>query len=154
MQAQLTCTKSQYCDFVVYTEKEMHVERIYLNSSIMDENLMKAKQFFQVAVLPELLGRWFSRPLSEYKTSSALTITCTAPTIATSFEASGLVNTNQLTKYCFCQQEYGEMVGCDNSTCLYQWFQLECLKLTALPKSSKWYCPECRKLNNKSSAES
>jgi hypothetical protein len=48
--------------------------------------------------------------------------------------------------YCYCQQEeYGRMVGCDNNDCPYEWFHLDCLKLKALPKSSKWYCPDCRK---------
>ena len=51
--------------------------------------------------------------------------------------------------YCYCQkEEYGDLVGCDNAACKYQWFHLDCLKLKTLPKSSKWFCPDCRKVRN------
>lgn len=51
--------------------------------------------------------------------------------------------------YCFCQRmSFGEMVGCDNPKCKYQWFHFECLGITSAPKG-KWYCPECRKLKRK-----
>ena len=47
---------------------------------------------------------------------------------------------------CYCRGgEHGQMVGCDNDDCPYQWFHLDCLKLTAFPKSKTWYCPECQK---------
>ena len=47
---------------------------------------------------------------------------------------------------CYCRGgEHGQMVGCDNDDCPYQWFHLNCLKLKAFPKSKTWYCPECQK---------
>ena len=46
----------------MYTREELHVERIKPDTSFMEENLVKVKLFFKVAVLPELLGRCFSRP--------------------------------------------------------------------------------------------
>ena len=47
---------------------------------------------------------------------------------------------------CYCRGgEHGQMVGCDNDDCPYQWFHLDCLKLTAFPKSKTWYCPQCQK---------
>ena len=53
-------------------------------------------------------------------------------------------------KYCYCKQgEHGKMVGCDNDSSSYQWFNLECLNLKNLPTSSKWHCPDCRKLSQK-----
>jgi len=37
---------------------------------------------------------------------------------------------------CYCRGgEHGQMVGCDNDNCPYQWFHLDCLKLKAFPKS-------------------
>ena len=76
-------------------------------------------------VLPELIGRWYSRP-----TASA--------TQGTSDSSS--------VQICYCRGgEHGQMVGCDNEHCPYQWFHLECLKLKAFPKSKTWYCPECQK---------
>lgn len=33
---------------------------------------------------------------------------------------------------CYCRGgEHGQMVGCDNDDCPYQWFHLDCLKLKA-----------------------
>ena len=41
-----------------------------------------------------------------------------------------------------------DMVGCDNHSCPYEWFHLTFLKLTSLPKSKYWYCPDCRQLSD------
>ncbi|KLT39233.1 hypothetical protein CC85DRAFT_288783 [Cutaneotrichosporon oleaginosum] len=47
--------------------------------------------------------------------------------------------------YCFCQQKsFGEMIGCDNDKCKYEWFHIKCVNLTA-PLPETWYCPECVK---------
>ena len=49
-------------------------------------------------------------------------------------------------EYCFCRtRSYGEMVGCENDECPYEWFHLECVGLKKPPSESVvWYCPECR----------
>jgi inhibitor of growth protein 3 len=49
-------------------------------------------------------------------------------------------------KYCFCQRvSFGEMVGCENDKCPYEWFHLGCVGLKEAPKDQDvWYCPECR----------
>ncbi|KAH3677235.1 hypothetical protein WICMUC_001816 [Wickerhamomyces mucosus] len=45
--------------------------------------------------------------------------------------------------YCFCQRvSFGEMVGCDNKDCKYEWFHFDCVGLKDQPKG-KWYCPDC-----------
>ncbi|KAF8165697.1 hypothetical protein B0H34DRAFT_690096 [Crassisporium funariophilum] len=50
-----------------------------------------------------------------------------------------------LTEYCFCQkQSYGDMIGCDNPDCPYQWFHITCVGVKT-PLPDKWYCPECIK---------
>ena len=144
MQAQLFCTGLSYCDFVVYTKNQLHVERITPDTLFMKEIMIKVQHFFEIAVLPELLGRWFSRlPSSSSTNTTSLDTSTSLPEMSTS--SSDLQN-----KYCYCQQEeYGNMVGCDNNGCPYHWFHLSCLKLNCLPKSSKWYCPDCRKLQKK-----
>jgi chromatin modification-related protein YNG2 len=46
--------------------------------------------------------------------------------------------------YCFCQNvSFGEMVGCDNDDCKYEWFHYECVGLKEPPKG-KWYCSDCQ----------
>lgn len=45
--------------------------------------------------------------------------------------------------YCFCQQKsYGEMIGCDNGKCPYEWFHVKCVNMSG-PLPDTWYCPEC-----------
>ncbi|CAD5205513.1 unnamed protein product [Bursaphelenchus okinawaensis] len=46
--------------------------------------------------------------------------------------------------YCLCNRvSFGQMVMCDNKTCLTEWFHFDCVGLTAPPKG-KWYCPICK----------
>ena len=53
-------------------------------------------------------------------------------------------NDDQL--YCYCQKvSFGDMVGCDNDECEYQWFHWECVGLKSEPEG-EWLCPTCRKL--------
>jgi len=48
-------------------------------------------------------------------------------------------------RYCYCQgPSYGEMVGCDDEQCAYEWFHLNCVGLSAAPKSGSWYCDDCK----------
>ena len=49
-------------------------------------------------------------------------------------------------EYCFCHTvSYGEMVGCENDQCPYEWFHLKCVGLKEPPSESVvWYFPECR----------
>lgn len=60
-----------------------------------------------------------------------------------SFPPQGEDADNRL--YCFCQSvSYGEMIGCDNDDCRYEWFHWGCVGITAPPKDDEiWYCPDC-----------
>lgn len=50
------------------------------------------------------------------------------------------------TIYCICQKvSFGDMVGCDNDNCPYQWFHYKCVGVTEEP-SGEWLCPDCRAL--------
>lgn len=45
--------------------------------------------------------------------------------------------------YCSCRQvSFGNMIGCDNDACPYEWFHLGCVGLVE-PPQGKWYCPTC-----------
>ena len=125
-----------FCDFIVWTERSIHIERIYPDEELWLPNLACVKHFFETAILPELMGKFYSRTVPEQSpTSTALSIN--------SAQAKPL---NE--RYCYCNgPEEGNMVGCDNSSCTYKWFHLHCLGLKSLPKSKHWYCPDCRKLN-------
>lgn len=50
------------------------------------------------------------------------------------------------TLYCFCRQvSYGDMIGCDNDDCKFEWFHYDCVGVTEPSKEGElWYCPDCR----------
>lgn len=47
--------------------------------------------------------------------------------------------------YCFCQRvSFGEMIGCDNDECKYEWFHWSCVGITSPPRDDEvWFCPDC-----------
>ncbi|ODQ80128.1 hypothetical protein BABINDRAFT_17989, partial [Babjeviella inositovora NRRL Y-12698] len=50
------------------------------------------------------------------------------------------------TIYCFCRQvSYGNMIGCDNDDCRFEWFHWDCVGLKEQPKEGAvWYCSDCK----------
>ena len=54
VQCQLFCDHKEWCDFVVNTEKDIHVERIYFDQKWWDEQHLKLQTFYFKALLPEL----------------------------------------------------------------------------------------------------
>ena len=44
-------------------------------------------------------------------------------------------------RYCICNQvSFGEMVGCDNDSCVREWFHLGCVGLRTAPKANGKFC--------------
>ena len=129
----------------MWTEKDTHIERIPPDDEFWAAN---AKLFFQRSILPELIGKFYSRQTSLLSTNlpeepiSSSSGTCSSLTCQTDKDIAGNNNV-----YCYCQgPEEGEMLGCDNPACVYKWFHLSCLKMSTPPKSKYWYCPDCRKI--------
>ena len=54
VQTQIYCTDRQWCDFVLRTDNDLHIERIYKDQSWGAKNLKKLKDFYFSALLPEL----------------------------------------------------------------------------------------------------
>lgn len=49
--------------------------------------------------------------------------------------------------WCICRnEEYGEMILCENPICVIQWFHLDCMGLRTVPDGD-WYCMNCQLLN-------
>lgn len=135
------------------TEEDIHYERIYPDESFWMENVSRIKQFFNTAILPELVGKFYSRGSESAGSTSTTPVESPSPlcdpTLDTSAEPSILTpSTSSTKKFCYCQgpDEGDLMLGCDNPGCKYEWFHLQCLKLASLPTSKQWYCPDCRKL--------
>ena len=61
VQAQMKFCNALYCDFVMWSENEMIIERILPDDAFMEHATEKATEFFKHAILPELLGKYYSR---------------------------------------------------------------------------------------------
>ena len=73
---------------------------------------------FLNAVLPELIGKWFSRPPSA------------SPSTVSSEPDVPLTTSDEDEHYCYCQGPgSGKMIVCDNPACPHKWFHFGCLKL-------------------------
>ena len=141
VQTQLFVGDADYCDLCVCTftqheQNDLNIERIYKNYEFWDSCVTKVDHFIKMCILPELLGKWYTRSNKVYA------IQFDPP----SSNASSGSEQNSEEVYCYCKEpEKGEMIGCDNKDCPIEWFHFDCLKIKSAPKV-KWYCPDCRKL--------
>ena len=105
MQCQLFVCGHTYGDFVIWTQKSYHCKWVVKDEVLWEEMLPKARHFFQVGVLPELLGKCYTR-LSP--------VAC--PVIVVNVDSSE----KPQALWCYCQ-ESGDMVACDRGSCQYEW---------------------------------
>ncbi|KAH3709720.1 uncharacterized protein LOC127857083 [Dreissena polymorpha] len=139
VQLQMGITNKDMTYFVVWTTKDIFVEKIAFNRMLFDEICAKSEQFFRNAILPELVGK-------VYTTLQHDTVTVSVPIdiVRSPLKEKQTNQSEQL--YCICNQvEFGRMIGCDNSTCAIEWFHYGCVNIESAPKG-KWYCSVCRKL--------
>ncbi len=156
VQRQMFCSRRSYCDFVVWTEDDLYVERIYPNENFWLINTSKAKDFFKCSILPELFGKHYSQPTT---TNTTFQIQSSLPSSSEgqqsdepgsekcqvqSGSSTSQNNTDSIALYCYCQRPEGDMIGCDNPNCSFEWFHLTSLNLKSLPSCKFWYCPDCR----------
>ena len=100
--------KEKLCDFIVWTNKDLYNARIYPDEEFWSMQIMNIEHIFITAILQELLGKFYSRTTSVQLAECSST---SSPTVTT---------------YCYCDgPEEGSMVGCDNPSCVYQWFHLD-----------------------------
>ena len=132
VQAQIKFCQCLYCDFVVWSEKDRVIERIVPDRELIESALEKATIFFRYGILPEVLGKYYTKLPST--TDNLMTVSNEEE------ETSG-----ETRVWCYCRkQEYGIMIQCESGSCEIDRFHTDCLKITRIPKG-KWVCPECRK---------
>ena len=133
--------KVDYCDYVIWTQKGLHVERLVPDNDLIESIITKSKAFFQYAVLPELLGSYFSRP-NPHAVNRAIPNPITLPPKVEEIPDENNNSPPPSAKlYCFCQTPYDDTksyIGCDNSGCKYEWFHLKCVKIKKIP-SGDWF---------------
>ena len=105
----------------------------------MDDAFEKIEMFVKLAILPELIGKWFTKqPVLPLKPSSN--------------EHNDSTSSNSTLVWCYCRrdEEFDNMIACDSEQCAIQWYHLSCLKISQsqVPKG-KWYCPDCHKQRSK-----
>ncbi len=57
-------SKVQHGDFVVWGKTELVILRINFDEDYISEAIRKAALFFKYGVLPELIGKWYTRKVS------------------------------------------------------------------------------------------
>ena len=143
VQTQLGVCQLESSYFVVWTEKDLHIENIMFDNEMWKDICEKSKHIFTTAILPELVGKFYSRlpfsqPLSTHPNNIEKPVSKANVDCASS-------KPEEL--WCFCAQvESGKMVLCDNDDCDIKWFHYLCLGISCAPRG-KWYYPDCRKLS-------
>ena len=115
------------CYFVVWSPTEQVTLKVDYDSGFIEAALDKALLFFKHGLLPELLGRWYTR-LETIKSLQSV-------------EADRGCNDDE---WCYCggSETLGDMIGCDNPSCSIKWFHMNCLGIDSIPEG-EWYCPNC-----------
>lgn len=136
VQAQIHVCHLKYSDFVVWTPHGIHLERIYPDVTHFTGTMEKITLFYKYAILPELVGKWYTREFIVTQPGSD--------------NSAGNDHDDSLELWCYCRRPEGDelMIGCDYQDCKTQWFHCSCLRMKTIPKG-KWLCPDCRKVKNK-----
>lgn len=117
VQMQIFVCNLQYCDFVIWSPRFLFKERIYPDFEFWAKYSQTALKFHSEVIVPELLGRYFTR-----KEGSA-----------------------KLNYWCICNgvDDGTPMLQCDNDECSIKWFHFKCLNISCVP-DSEWYCTACQ----------
>jgi len=142
IQMQMAITKVSYCDFVVWSQRNYVIVTVKFDKEFYDNKMDPVKHFFVYGMLPEIIGKWYTR-----KSVSDLDNIVHIPTSSTTTQNGNEEEEEDYTKlWCYCNEpSFGEMVCCENDKCTIKWFHFDCLRIRCPPKG-KWYCPSCRKL--------
>ena len=85
--------------------------------------MKKLETFWRICILPEMLGRWYTRRCDLYESK---------------------LDDNAI---CFCRGQLKDhILSCTNVNCPYGQFHTKCLSLDNVIMPKQWYCPHCCKL--------
>ena len=126
VQMQLALCKLAYCDFVMWTNKDLAVERISADEHFFRSRLDNLQHFFVYGIMPEIMGKWYSRkPITNAEGIVPQTVTHASSNtdVQESNKTVVLLQYAQLWKY-----------GCVTKKCSIQWFHFECLSIRSKPR--------------------
>ena len=113
----------------------MHIEEIQADATFFEANAIIANNLIEKAVLPEIIGRWFTNPRGE--TAAVEVAQCLPPETPD-------VNDDEDT-YCYCKgkDDGSKMICCKNDNCRSgQWFHYRCVNVKQA-SCGRWFCKEC-----------
>ena len=61
VQLQMKLCQVDYADFVVWREEDLFIQRIGVEREFIDDAMQRAEPFVKLGILPELVGKWFTR---------------------------------------------------------------------------------------------
>ena len=103
-----------YCDFIVFTLKGLHIERISRDEHFWLQLLTNIKEVYLQFILPELLS------------------------------GSIKDDSDNNDKICKCKKPvYGRVIKCGNSLCKVSFYHYGCVELRRKPRKT-WYCNDCQ----------
>ena len=139
VQTQMAVCSVSYCDLVLWTPKSMFINRVSADPEIAKEIVLKSENFFYACVLPELVGKLYSRPQPEVTSVLNVVFETELPSSPTASSQTR----DEL--FCVCQKPFDEMldyIGCDNESCVYKWWHFSCANISHVPEGD-WVCPLC-----------
>ncbi|CAG2243755.1 unnamed protein product [Mytilus edulis] len=142
-------------DCLEMRDADFHAESIEIDNDLCDTLLVKSKLFFSNAILPELVGKLYSKPSVDTSVNTevrdqALAACSSVPLRDTCVNVDNSINSCDNSRtgssrliICICQKEYNpekdDVIGCDNENCPYIWFHFKCAKIKRVPKGD-WMC--------------
>lgn len=162
VQMQMFVSKRNFSYFVVWTMKDIHVERVTLDVPFCLDMVGLCKDYFLKIALPELVYKYWTRKdqqnLAMTASSSVVasvgagaspsgvaSVNEGASTSGVASDNAGASTSDSTTAFCYCGgEEYGDMIQCDGHACLNKWFHFQCVNLKAPPKAKKWFCHDCK----------
>ncbi|KAG0436600.1 hypothetical protein HPB47_017868 [Ixodes persulcatus] len=134
VQTQMLVCNREYCDFVVWTSKDVQDFRIARDEHLCKDIVASCGKYFQSVLFPELIYKYWSTRHAEAASQAA--------------EVAASEESEPDSTYCHCSgPESGDMIRCDGVSCEYKWLHFACVNLKRAPKARKWYCMDCKNKN-------
>ena len=122
VQLQMHVNKVSSSDFVIFTNKVIHICTVPYNQTFISDRIGICETFFIKHILPELITRSIEAGLASEETQDH------------SIEDLS----------CLCSQpKSGRMIACHNPECEIVWFHYKCVYIKRKPKG-RWLCPHCK----------
>lgn len=141
VQAQLHVLGRNYCDFVMWSQAGIRMERIGRDTDLFTEALRDITEVFKYGVLVEVIGKWWTRkPVCD---SDGFIF---RPDLDEEEELDTTDNEEVGRLFCYCNMPSVEdLLECKHKSCKIKKFHMTCLRIRVAPKG-KWFCPHCRLL--------